>query len=460
MASIASYFELKKRGTTVGTEVRAGITTFLVMGYIVFVNPLYVSSANGALTGSGAPGAVAVAACTALAAGILTIAMGMIANYPFALAAGMGLNAVVAFDLIAGKGLSWEEAMAVIVWEGVIITILVLTGFRKAILEAIPLSLKRAIAVGIGLFLLMIGLFEGGIIVKSPAPTVPLTLGFGTTPMATLAVFGTGLVIALVLIGRKKGPLPGALLIAISAATLVALAVGVTSIPATLVSPLDANNFAGIGAALGSLTSVWSNGVGVVSVALAVFTIMLSDFFDTAGTIVGLGERGGMLDKKGQLPGSDKVLLVDSIAAGVGGLFGVSSNTTYIESAAGIEEGGRTGLTSVVTGLLFLAALIVAPIAGIIPAAATAPALVVVGYLMFQSIRDVKWSDTSEGFPILATLIIMPLAYSITDGIGAGFITYGLLKAAKGEAGEVKPLLWVAVAAYVVYFALKLGLIG
>ena len=187
---------------------------------------------------------------------------------------------------------------------------------------------------------------------------------------------------------------------------------------------------------------------------------MLSDFFDTAGTIVGLGERGGMLDKKGQLPGSDKVLLVDSIAAGVGGLFGVSSNTTYIESAAGIEEGGRTGLTSVVTGLLFLAALILAPIAGIIPAAATAPALVVVGYLMFQSIRDVKWSDTSEGFPILATLIIMPLAYSITDGIGAGFITYGLLKAAKGEAGEVKPLLWVAVAAYVVYFALKLGLIG
>jgi len=460
MATIAKYFQLKKRGTTFSTEVRAGVTTFLVMGYIIFVNPLYVSSANGALAGSGAPGPVAVAAATALAAGILTIAMGLIANYPFALAAGMGLNAVVAFDLIAGKGLSWQEAMAVIVWEGVIITILVLTGFRKAILEAIPLSLKRAIAVGIGLFLLMIGLFEGGIIVKSPAPTVPLTLGFGTTPLATLAVFGTGLVVALVLIGRKKGPLPGALLIAIIAATVVALGVGVTSIPATLVSPLDSSNFSGIGAAFGSLTSVWSNGVGVVAIALAVFTIMLSDFFDTAGTIVGLGERGGMLDKKGQLPGSDKVLLVDSIAAGLGGIFGVSSNTTYIESAAGIEEGGRTGLTSVVTGLLFLAALVAAPIAGIVPAAATAPALVVVGYLMFQSIRDVKWADPSEGFPILATLIMMPLAYSITDGIGAGFITYGLLKAAKGDASDVKPLLWIAIAAYLVYFALKLGLIG
>ncbi|MEY4388887.1 MAG: hypothetical protein RLZZ432_606 [Chloroflexota bacterium] len=460
MASIASYFELKKWKTDVATEVRAGATTFLVMAYIIFVNPLYVSSANGALEGSGAPGAVAVAAATALAAGILTIAMGLIANRPFALAAGMGLNAVVAFDLIAGKGLRWEEAMAVIVWEGVVITLLVLTGFRKAILEAIPLSLKRAIAVGIGLFLLMIGLFEGGIIVKSPAPTVPLTLGFGTTPIQTLAVFGAGLLVALVLIGRKRGPLPGALLIAIGAATLVALAVGVTSIPATLVSPLDSSNFAGIGAALGSLTSVWSNGIGVISIALAVFTIMLSDFFDTAGTIVGLGERGGMLDKKGQLPGSDRVLLVDSIAAGVGGLFGVSSNTTYIESAAGIEEGGRTGLTSVVTGLLFLAALVAAPIAGIVPAAATAPALVVVGYLMFQSIRDVQWSKTSEGFPILATLIVMPLAYSITDGIGVGFITYGLLKAAEGDADEVKPLLWVAIAAYLVYFAIKLGFIA
>jgi AGZA family xanthine/uracil permease-like MFS transporter len=457
MASIASFFQLEARHTTVATEVRAGITTFLVMVYVMFVNPSYVSSANAALAGSGAPGAVAVAAATALAAGVLTIAMGLVTNYPFALASGMGLNAVVAFDLIAGKGLSWREAMAVIVWEGIIITLLVLTGLRQAIIDAIPLSLKRAIAVGIGLFMLMIGLYEGGVIVKSPSAGVAMTLGFGTASRPGLAVFGVGLAVALVLVQRKT---PGALLLAIVAATLTALANGVSALPHSLVNPFDAGNFAGVGAAFGSLFSVWSNEVGFLAVALAVFTIMLSDFFDTAGTIVGLGERGGMLDAEGRLPGAGKVLLVDSIAAGVGGILGVSSVTTYIESAAGIEEGGRTGLTSVVTGILFLAVIVAAPVAGMIPAAATAPALVVVGYLMFQTIRDVNWTDATDGFPILTTLIMMPLSYSITNGIGAGFVAYGLQKAAAGKGREVKPLLWVVIAAFAAYFALKLKLIG
>jgi AGZA family xanthine/uracil permease-like MFS transporter len=354
--------------------------------------------------------------------------------------------------------------MAVIVWEGIFITILMLTGFRKAILEAIPLNLKRAIAVGIGLFLLLIGLFEANVVVKSFAGTVPLGLfsgiGFGGTEipradLPTLAIFGAGLLTALALIRR-----PGGILISIGVGTAVALALGVTKIPTSFVSPLDASNFVGVGQAFGSMFSVWSNGVGFLAIALAVFSIMLSDFFDTAGTMVGLGARAGLLNSKGELPGANRVLLVDSIGAMAGGALGVSSNTTYIESAAGIKEGGRTGLTSVVTGLLFLAAVLLSPIAGIVPAAATAPALVIIGYLMFEAIRDVQWKDAVDGFPVLATLIVMPLSYSITDGIGVGFITYAILKVTSGKARDVKPLFWVSIAAFVVYFLVKLGIVA
>ncbi|NBP83147.1 NCS2 family permease, partial [bacterium] len=402
MATIASYFQLKKRGTTVGTEVRAGITTFLVMAYIIFVNANTVSQSNAALAGvPGVPTFLPVAVATALAAGVLTIAMGLVANYPFALAAGLGLNSTVAYGLILGKGLPWDQAMAVIFWEGVLITVLVLTGFRQAILEAIPLQLKRAIAVGIGLFIMIIGLNEGGIVVNGPTP---LTLGSLTTP--AILTFIIGLVIALVLTARK---VKGSLLFSIVGATAAAVilnnlygqdiegpinSAGFLDVTAKLPSDLsqlifnfNAENFSTIGKPLGAIFTVWQNGVGVLSVALAVFTLMLSDFFDTAGTMVGLGERAGLTNSKGQLPGSDRVLLVDSLAAAVGGAFGVSSNTTYIESAAGIEEGGRTGLTSVVTGLLFLAAIVIAPVTGIVPAQATAPALVLVGFLMFQVIK-------------------------------------------------------------------------
>jgi len=466
MATIASYFQLKKRGTTVGTEVRAGATTFLVMAYIIFVNANYISAEalGGAMKDAGAPSAAAIAAVTALGAGLLTILMGVVSNYPFALAAGMGLNAVVAYTLVGTLKLSWPEAMAVIVWEGIFITILMLTGLRKALLEAIPLNLKRAIAVGIGLFLLLIGLFEANVIVKSFADTVPLGLFSGTgfagleiakADLPTLAIFGAGLLTALALIRR-----PGGILISIAVGTAVALALGVAKIPTSFVSPLDASNFVGIGQAFGSMLSVWSNGAGFLAIALAVFTIMLSDFFDTAGTMVGLGARAGLLNSKGELPGANRVLLVDSIAAMAGGALGVSSNTTYIESAAGIKEGGRTGLTSVVTGLLFLAAVLLSPIAGIVPAAATAPALVIIGYLMFEAIRDVQWKDAVDGFPVLATLIVMPLSYSITDGIGVGFITYAILKVTSGKARDVKPLFWVSIVAFVVYFLVELGIIA
>lgn len=469
MTTIASYFQLKKRGTTVGTEVRAGITTFLVMAYIIFVNANTVSQSNAALSGvPGVPTFLPVAVATALAAGVLTIAMGLVANYPFALAAGLGLNSTVAYGLILGKGLPWDQAMAVIFWEGVLITVLVLTGFRQAILEAIPLQLKRAIAVGIGLFIMIIGLNEGGIVVNGPTP---LTLGSLTTP--AILTFIIGLVIALVLTARK---VKGSLLFSIVGATVAAVilnnlyghdidgpinSAGFLDVTAKLPSDLsqlifnfNAENFSTIGKPLGAIFTVWQNGVGVLSIALAVFTLMLSDFFDTAGTMVGLGERAGLTNSKGQLPGSDRVLLVDSLAAVVGGAFGVSSNTTYIESAAGIEEGGRTGLTSVVTGLLFLAAIVIAPVTGIVPAQATAPALVLVGFLMFQVIKDIEWKSVVDGFPILVTIVMMPFTYSITTGIGLGFMTYGFLKVVTGSARDVKPLMWVSIIGFLIYFAL------
>jgi AGZA family xanthine/uracil permease-like MFS transporter len=453
---VSSYFRLAERSTSVGTEVRAGVTTFMVMAYIIFVNPSILST--GPLDGLGPPFLPTVVA-TALAAGILTIAMGLVSNYPFALAAGLGLNAVVAFQLILGRGFRWEEAMAVIVWEGIIITILVLTGLREAIMHAIPLSLKRAIAVGIGLFILFIGLVNGGFVQAGEG--TPVTIGSLTTP--AFLTFVIGLAIALALLALR---VKAALLISIVVATIVAVVLrsvfgdaagfgpGQAVLPEQYLFDFSADNFSTLFAPLGFMLSIWTNPeIGVITVALVIFTLMLSDFFDTMGTVVGISEEAGFVDENGRLPGIRNVLLVDSIAAAVGGLFSTSSNTTYIESAAGVSEGGRTGLTSVVVGLLFLAAILIAPIAGIVPAQATAAALVVVGYLMFRNIKDIEWGEIDDVFPALATMIVMPLTYSITDGIAAGFITFTFLKVVRGRASEIHPLMWLTSLAFVLYLA-------
>ncbi|MEX2183891.1 MAG: NCS2 family permease [Chloroflexota bacterium] len=451
------YFRLSERGTSVSTEVRAGLTTFMVMAYIIFVNPSILSS--GPLDGLGPPFLPTVVA-TALAAGILTIAMGLIANYPFALAAGLGLNAVVAFQLILGRGFRWEEAMAVIVWEGILITILVLTGLREAIMHAIPMTLKRAIAVGIGLFILFIGLVNGGF-VQGGAGT-PVTLGNLTTP--AFLTFVVGLALALALMAMR---VRAALLISIIAATILAIVLrsvfgesagfgpGQAVLPEQYLFDFSADNFSTLLAPLGFLISIWTNPeLGFLTVALVVFSLMLSDFFDTMGTVIGVSEEAGLLDEEGRLPGIRNVLVVDSVAAIVGGAFSTSSNTTYIESAAGVSEGGRTGLTSVVVGILFLASILIAPIAGVVPAQATAAALVVVGYLMFRNIKDIEWGEIDDVFPVLATLIVMPLTYSITDGIAVGFISYVFLKTVRGRMSEIHPLMWAASLAFVVYFAI------
>jgi AGZA family xanthine/uracil permease-like MFS transporter len=429
--SIAAWFRFADRKTDLATETRAGVTTFMVMAYIIFVNPSILGAA-GIDKG-------AAAAATALVAGIMTIVMGVAANYPLALAAGLGINGIVAFTLVLGQGLTLAGAMGVIVIEGILITILVLVGFREAIMNAVPLSLKRAIGVGIGLFILTIGFVNGGLVVQGQG--TPVTIAFPNSPSAF--VFLIGLVITIALYVLK---IRAALIISIVVTTAIAFVAGVTSVPKDLVlTP----SFSTIGQF--NLTEVFSK-LGLVTALLTIFAIMLSDFFDTMGTVTGIAAEAGLAREDGSVPDVGRVLLVDSVAAIAGGVAGISSNTTYIESAAGVAEGGRTGFASVVTGVLFLLAIFLAPIAGIIPPVATAPTLVLVGYLMFTLIKDIPVGDVEEGIPALLTLILMPLTYDITVGIGAGFISWVIIKVVRGKAGAVHPLMWVVSLAFVVFF--------
>jgi AGZA family xanthine/uracil permease-like MFS transporter len=434
---IASYFKFEERGTTLGTEVRAGVTTFMVMAYIIFLNP-------GILSAAGLD-PVAGAAATALVAGIMTILMGVIANYPLALAAGLGINAVVAFTLVLGKGLTLPGAMGVIVLEGVVVTLLVLVGLREAIMNAVPLALKRAIGVGIGLFILFIGFVNGGAIVSPEGGVPPVVPVFPTEPAQF--VFWAGLFLTIALWVLK---IRGALIISIFATTVLALVVGVAKIPTDFVITPGANTFSTIGDF--DLGNVFSQ-LGLLTALLTIFAIMLTDFFDTMGTVTGVAAEAGLAEPDGSVPGIGRVLLVDSVAAIAGGAAGISSNTTYIESAAGVAEGGRTGVTSIVTGLLFLAAIFLSPLAGIVPAQATAPALVLVGYLMFTLISDINVRDMEDGIPALLTMILMPLTYDITVGIGAGFISWVAIKVFKGKMGEIHLLMWVVALAFIVFFA-------
>ncbi|HKA63444.1 MAG TPA: NCS2 family permease [Methylomirabilota bacterium] len=449
-------FELHRRGATLGGEIRGGLTTFMVMAYIIFVNPAILSFAGiPPLQGQG-PSFAATQAATCLVAGAMTIAMGLLTNYPLAVASGMGLNAVVAFQLIAGMKLPWPAAMGVVVLEGLVITLLVLTGFREAIMNAIPVALKRAIGVGIGLFILFIGLVSGGIVKPGP-PGVPVTLG--DLSSAPVAVAILGLLLTLWLTARRSS---GALLVGILASTVVAIAVnqmtggrafplpGQAVWPASLVAWPD---FSSLGAGLDFSVFVR---VGIITAVVTVFSIMLSDFFDTMGTVIGIGGEAGWLTPAGRLPRLNRVLLVDSVAAMAGGAAGASSATTYIESAAGVAAGARTGLASAVTGACFLLALFFAPLAGVVPAQATAPALIVVGYLMSRVVREIPFGDLEEGFPALLTLTVMPFTYSITNGIGAGFIAYCFIKLVRGKGHEVAPMMYVAALAFVIYFVLPL----
>ena len=440
MEAIASYFKFGERGTTLGTEVKAGIATFMVMVYIVAVNP-------GILSAALPPGAdvsgflVAAAAATALVAGIMTIAMGLFSNYPLAIAAGLGINGIVAFGLALGAGLGLPGAMGVIVWEGIVVTVLVVVGLREAIMNAVPLALKRAIGVGIGLFILFIGFVDGGLIVRPESGPVPVAFVYPNSWATWLTVIG--LAITVVLYVRK---VPAALVLSIVITSIIALIVGVTTVPADLIKAPDFSTLGQFD--LGKVFSV----LGVLGAILTIFTIMLADFFDTMGTATAITEQAGLTTPEGQVPGIGRVLFVDSIAAIAGGAAGISSNTTYIESAAGVAEGGRTGFTSIVVGVLFLFMIILSPLVALVPTQATAPVLILVGFLMCSLIKDINFLDFEEGFPALLGLIMMPLTFSITVGIGAAFVSYVFIKVVVGKWSQIHPLMWLVAAGFAIYF--------
>jgi len=448
------YFKVSERGSSVRTEIIAGLATWLTMAYILFVNPAILGSIPDQ-AGTTLP-FDQVLTVTALAAGVMTILMGVVANYPFALAAGLGLNAFVAFTLVGTFGLTWPEAMGVIVIEGLIIAALVLTGFREAVLNAIPMDLKRAIGIGIGLFIAFIGLVNAGIVVHPEAGTI-VTLNPDLSTLRILT-FAVGLAVTAGLVARR---MRGGLLIGILFTTVLAIvinevwgdsqiwtAVGpdVAQIPSKVVAT---PHFDLLGKF--SITGVFDLVPFLTAVAL-ILSVMLSDFFDTMGTVIGIAGEAKLLDERGRLPGINRVLLVDSLAAAAGGAASASSNTTYIESAAGVSEGGRTGLTAVVVGVLFLLSIFLSPLAGVIPPEATAPILVIVGYFMMTVVKEIDWADASVGIPALLTMIVMPFTFSITNGVGAGFISYVVIQVLRGRWDKVHWLMYLVSAVFVWYF--------
>lgn len=452
---IDRFFKISERGSTVRTEFVAGVATWLTMAYILFVNPTILGFLGiSGLQGKGLP-FDQVLTVTALVAGVMTLAMGLYANYPFALAAGLGLNAFVAFSLVAGHGLSYPDAMGVIVAEGLLITVLVLTGFREAVLNAIPIDLKRAIGIGIGLFIAFIGLVNAGIVVHPEGGAPIVTLNGNLTTLRIL-VFVIGLGITAGLVARR---VKGALLIGIVATTVIATIIneawghlkiwadlpGVAAVPHTIVSTPKFD-------LLGNFSFHFWTALGAGTAIAVVLSVMLSDFFDTMGTVVGIAGEAGLLDKDGRLPGMSRVLVVDSLAAVAGGAASASSNTTYIESAAGVSEGGRTGLTSVVVGVLFLLSVFFSPLAGVIPPEATAPVLVIVGYFMMTIVKDIDWQDRGIGIPALLTVAVMPFTYSITNGVGAGFLSYTVISLLRGKGRDVHPLMYIVSAVFAWYF--------
>jgi AGZA family xanthine/uracil permease-like MFS transporter len=444
---LGGFFKFSERGTNLRTEVVAGLTTFMTMAYIVFVNPAILGTEGTGLPIDG----VFVATC--LAAAAASIAMGVVANFPVALASGLGLNAVVAYTLILGLGLTWQQAMAAIVLEGILVTILVLTKLREIILNAIPLSLKFAIAVGIGVFIAFIGLKNAGIVVADPVTY--LKLGDFTQGPVLLAVFGLVLTLALVARGIQGGLIVGILLTG-----LVGMILGVIPFPSSIASlRLDTST---IGGGLLAVPEVLQ-----LSLVPVIFALFMTDFFDTMGTIIAVGQEAKLLDEEGQLPNAGRVLLVDSLAAAGGGALGASSVTSYIESGAGVAEGGRTGLTSVVVGVLFLLALPFSPLVSVIGGSVpipgpqgqdllvspvTAPALVVVGFLMMTAVRFIPWDRAEEAIPAFLTILTLPLTFNISYGIGFGFISYVLIKLVRGKPGEVHPLLYAVAILFALAF--------
>lgn len=438
---LEKLFKLKAHNTTVKTEIVAGITTFFAMAYIIFVNPGFLSEAGMDFN------AVMMATCLAAALGTLLTAF--LANVPFAQAPGMGLNAFFTYTVCFGMGYTWQNALAIVLLSGMIFFFISISPLRSKIIEAIPASLKSAISAGIGLFIALIGMLNVGLVT---ANNNLLDLGNITAGPALVALIG--LVITAVLMAYK---VKGALFLGIIITTIVGIPFGVTTFPESITF----SGFSTLAPVFGKVFTEGFNGLlghGVLALLTAIITFAICDCFDTVGTLIGTAKAAKMLDENGNLPTGDKALIADAVATMAGAVLGTSTVTTFVESSTGISEGGRTGLTSLTVGILFvLAAFFFGPIAGIIPSAATAPALIIVGVLMLGNAADIDWKDIEVAVPCFLTIAIMPFAYAISDGIGFGFISYTLIKLARGKAKEVPVFLYVIsllfIAQYVLTFA-------
>ena len=432
-------FHVSERKSTIGTELRAGLTTFLAMAYIIAVNPAVLSGAG--------IDAGALACATCLGAGIMTICMGIFANRPLACASGLGVNAMIAGIATTVCGGDWHVAMSVIFLEGVVILLLVLCGLREAIMDAIPVVLRHAISVGLGLFIAMIGLCDAGIITAGAGTLVGL--GDITSP-----TFIVGIISILVTVALACRNVPGSLLIGIVVAVIAGIPLGVTQAPTGIIAPLD---FSSIGGPIADAGGVPAIVKVLTDPALLVisFSLLMSDFFDTMGTVVAVGEQADFVDENGDVKDIQPILMVDSAAAAVGGFVGASSVTSFVESTSGAAAGARTGLSNLVVGILFVIFAFASPIIGMVSSSATCGALVVVGYLMLSDVINIDWTRIEFAFPAFATIMGIPMTYSITNGIGFGFISYCVIMLVTGKAREVKPLMWVAAIAFLAMFILS-----
>ncbi|OFL16702.1 MFS transporter [Corynebacterium sp. HMSC067D03] len=459
-----AFFHITERGSTVGTEVRAGVVTFFAMAYIVLLNPLIIgTSPDREGTVLGIP---QVAAATALAAGVMCILFGLVAKYPFGIAAGLGINTLVAVTMVGQQGLTWAEAMGLVVIDGIIIVLLAISGFRTAVFNAIPDSMKVAMSVGIGMFIATIGLVDAGFVRRIPdaaMTTVPVQLGTGGSIASwPTFVFIIGLFICGFMVVRN---VRGGLFIGIILTTIVAMIVeAITGSGSSadnpqgwsLAVPELPDSFGGIPdlSIVGNidLFGAFIN-IGVISASLLVFTLVLANFFDAMGTMTALGRQAGLAADDGVLPDMKRALVVEGFGAVVGGGASASSNTVFVDSSAGIADGARTGLANVVTGVLFLLAMFFTPLYEVVPIEAAAPVLVVVGALMMMQVGQIKWNDFSVALPAFLTIVTMPLTYSIANGIGVGFISFALLSLFAGKAKDIHWIMWLISALFVVYFA-------
>lgn len=431
-AFLEKFFKLREHNTNVKTEILAGFTTFMTMAYILVVNP--------SILGDAGMDKGAVFTATAVSAFIATMVMGLYANYPFALASGMGLNAYFAYTIVLGKGYTWQFALTAVLLEGLIFLVLTMTKVRETIVNSIPQTIKHAVSAGIGIFIAFLGLYQSGIVVSGKG--IPLDLGSVTSAGSIVTIFG--ILITIFLLVKK---IKGAILIGMIASTILAMVFKIAPLP---------NSIIGLPSSISPIFMQFEfSKVFTFEMLIALFAFLFVDLFDTVGTLVGVASKAEMLDSEGKLPNVKKALFADSIGTTVGAILGTSTVTTFVESAAGVADGGRTGLTAVVTAILFLCALIFQPIFAVIPAQATSAALIVVGLFMITGVKKINFDDFTDALPAFLTIIMMPLTYSIANGIVFGIISFAVLKTITGRHKEVSPMVYVLAILFILKYVLE-----